>query len=160
MRFWDIVMTAATQGGGAAAGPPPELFPDPTLADVADGTNGWQFSNGPPTMGPTSGTGPGISVVAGLDDDNAILIGTDDVDFAALITMGSTYAVAITFANVSVSGTLAAGPGGATANFVAANGTVTHNVVAGDPSGGNAWTMTNSTNGATYDITHISVKAA
>lgn len=145
----------------AAGGGGSELFPDPTLADVADTTNGWQFSNGFPSFGPEGGTGPGIQADGAFDDDTAALIGADDAAFAAAVTMGNTYTVTLTFANVSVSDNLAVRIGtGTEVAFAAANGPVSHDIIAGDPSGGQSWNMAFTTSGATFDITAISVTAA
>ncbi len=143
--------------------PPAELFPDPTLADVADSTDGWQYSNGFPTFGPKGGTGPGLQAVVTTDEDVAGLVGADDAALAALIVDGNHYTVTITFANVIVSKDVFVQIGtGAAVAFLAANGAVGHDVVAGDPGGGQAWLMYNitGTTGAVYDITHISVTTA
>lgn len=155
MRFWDIVMTAATQSGGSAGpAPPTELFPDPTLADVADATNGWALGG----FTATGGTGPGLTGVFMEESGTAELTGADAADFASAVVGGSTNTVAITF-GVGSSGTIrvSLSGDGDIQDFVA-SGTVSHDLpAAATPS----FNFTgNDGDPFTGTITHISVIAA
>lgn len=150
-----ITVTDVAEGGG-------ELFPDPTLADVADSTDGWAFTD-TLKLGPTGGTGPGISATAAGDDSSANLVGTNDTALRAALTQGNTYNIAITFASVTVGGDtyVILGSDGTPVTFAAANGVVTHPVVAGAmATPGTGFLFGNIEVGATYGVTHISVEAA
>lgn len=143
----------------AAAAGPSELFPDPTLADVADSTDGWQYTNGFPTFGPEGGTGPGLQADSCLDDDLAELVGADDSALTALLSASTAYDVAITFANVTAPSDITVDMrSGTPVTFIPANGVVTHEVTTG--ASGVSFRLTCIAAGGTFDITAISVTAA
>lgn len=135
---------------------PSELFPDPTLADVADGTNGWNFVDGAPFMGPDGGTGPGISVDTTFETAGGLANGgTDETEFNSAISGIPTVSVALTFANFIAGSVFVTVGSGSPVEFApSGNGVVTHNVANG---GFGGFVITTNDGIATYDITHTSV---
>lgn len=132
-RAWLAGCSRGAIDAAAAPAPPAELFPDPTLADVTDATNGWTLAGD--AMPANSGTGPGIECVG---DVTAFLAGSNQTAFDTAVTNSSTKTVNITCANYSDGGDgfLVSMKGGTAVNFTfSANGQISHSVTAGTGSG-------------------------
>jgi hypothetical protein len=150
-----ILMAAAEQGSGGSSGPT-ELFPDPTLADVTDGTNGWFLGDG---FSATSGTGPGISLTAADADNICQLVGTDEAAFLANVGVGVSKTVAITAPSVIVGNilTVSIREGDPVPFDFSASGTISHTVVSGSAGAGAGFIVTNTVTGTTLNLSHFSV---
>lgn len=135
-----------------------ELFPDPTLVDVTDGTNGWDFSNSTPVIQPSNlGAGPGITLTAADDGAFCNLVGTNAAALLAAVGIGATKFVALSL-DPLFSGTCAVSiRGGTPANFSigSPSGLVTAGASTGEPE---AFVISGTFPfNATGDITNISV---
>ena len=153
MDFQQILMAAAMQGGGAAAGPT-ELFPDPTLEDVTDDTNGWSYS-GDMALGPTGGTGPGLS--ADGTTSGAVLAGTNNSALLAAWGVSTAKSVTVTFGSFTSGQILVSSRGGIPVSF-SGPGAVMHTVTSGtDTVGADSFFMILDDDGCVAGLTGISV---
>lgn len=163
MAFRDILMMVASSPPRASSPVGPvELFPDPTLADVADGTNGWDFNNASPgVLEPTGGTGPGITLTACDDGWSCNLIGTDAAEFLSNVAIGASINVALTIAGFSAGACQIGVRGDATTFAPSGNGVISHTLTAGaSTEESTAFSVTGGGTPGTFQITDISVTAA
>lgn len=135
-----------------------ENFPDPLLTAVADGINGWGFSDGFPFFGPTGGTGPGIAGNTNFESFGQ-LIGTLNTAFAAAVPNGSTQFVLLTNSGPTNDNPIFVSlKGGTPIEFLLDSNADTGAAVTAGTDGANAFVLTTPDGIATlFNLTNISV---